>query len=77
MQSTSRKSLIHMLGVIYPGKNEGWTERRWFTEEPIARATSPTKARVPIPTHVDVAEKHARRIINAGAAGNPIGRRVV
>ena len=71
----SRKSLIRMLGAVFSEMDEDWASRRWFTEESIALATSPSKAPLPAPSYDGTAEEHARRIMEVVVADNPIGRR--
>ena len=71
----SRKSLIRMLGAVFSEMDEDWASRRWFTEESIARATSPMTAKAPTPAYDGTAEEHARRIIDVVVADNPIGKR--
>lgn len=55
--------------------DKGWASMRWFVEESIALAASPTKAAQPTPSHDDTAEERARRIIEVVAAYNPIEKR--
>lgn len=71
----SRKSLIRMLGAVFAEMDEDWASRRWFTEESIAQAMSPTRPKAPAPAYDGTAEEHARRIIDVVVADNPIGRK--
>ena len=71
----SRKSLIRMLGAVFAEMDEDWAGRRWFTEESIAQAMSPTAVKAPKPAYEGTPEEHARRIIDLVVADNPIGRR--
>lgn len=73
----SRRSLIRMLGAVFSEMDEDWASRRWFTEESIAQAISPTKSKAPAPAYDGTAEEHARRIIDVVVADNPIERRAV
>lgn len=65
-----------MLRAVFSEMDEDWAARRWFTEESIALASSPTKAAVPAAAYDGTPEEHARRIIEVVIADNPIGRRV-
>ena len=71
----SRKSLIRMLGAVFSEMDEDWSSRRWFTEESIAMAASPSKPAAPAPSCDGSAAEHARRIIEVVVADNPVGRR--
>lgn len=71
----SRRSLIRMLGAVLSEMDEGWSSRRWFTEESIAQAAASTRPAAPAPTYKGTAEEHARRIIDVVVADNPIGRK--
>lgn len=71
----SRKSLIRMLGAVFSEMDEDWSSRRWFTEESIAMAASPSKPAAPAPSYDGSAAEHARRIIEVVVADNPVGRR--
>ena len=71
----SRKSLIRMLGAVLSEMDEDWASRRWFTEESIAMAVSPTRPAPPRPSYDGTASEHARRIIEVVIADNPVGRR--
>lgn len=71
----SRKSLIRMLGAVFSEMDEGWSSRRWFAEESIAMAASPSKPAAPAPSYDGSAAEHARRIIEVVVADNPVGRR--
>ena len=71
----SRRSLIRMLGAVLSEMDEDWASRRWFAEESIALATSPSRTPLPAPSHDGTAEEHARRIMEVVVADNPIGRR--
>ena len=71
----SRRSLIRMLGAVFSEMDEDWASRRWFTEESIALATSPSNTPLPAPSYDGAAEEHAKRIIEVVVADNPIGRR--
>lgn len=71
----SRRSLIRMLGAVLSEMDEDWASRRWFAEESIALATSPSRTPLPAPSYDGTAEEHARRIMEVVVADNPIGRR--
>lgn len=71
----SRRSLIRMLGAVFSEMDEDWSSRRWFTEESIEQAVSPTRSAAPPPAYEGTAEEHARRIIDVVIADNPIGRK--
>ena len=81
----SRKSLIRMLGAVFSEMDEDWASRRWFTEDPIAKASDGRGARAPepaydgtaapAPAYEGTAEEHARRITDVVIADNPIGRK--
>ena len=71
----SRRSLIRMLGAVLSEMDEDWASRRWFAEESIALATSPSRTPLPAPSYDGTAEEHARRIMEVVVTDNPIGRR--
>ena len=71
----SRRSLIRMLGAVFSEMDEDWASRRWFTEDSIAMAVSPTRPAPPRPSYDGTASEHARRIIEVVIADNPVGRR--
>lgn len=71
----SKRSLIRMLGAVFSEMDEDWASRRWFTEDSVALASAPTRPAAPTATYDDSPEEHARRIIEAVVADNPIGRR--
>lgn len=71
----SRKSPIRMLGAAFAEMDEDWAGIRWFTEESIAQAMSPTAVKAPKPAYEGAPEEHAGRIIDLVVADNPIGRR--
>lgn len=64
-----------MLGAVFSEMDEGWSSRRWFTEESIALAASPAKTSAPAPSYDGSTGEHARRIIEVVVAGNPVERR--
>lgn len=64
-----------MLGAVLSEMDEDWASRRWFTEESIALAISPSRTPLPAPSYDGTAEEHARRIMEVVVADNPIGRR--
>ena len=72
----SRKSLVRMLGAVFAEMDEDWAARRWFTEESIALALSPSEGAVPPPAYEGTAADHARRIIEVVMADNPVVRKV-
>lgn len=71
----SRKSLIRMIGAVFSEMDEDWASRRWFTEDSIAMAVSPSKTAAPAPSYDGTAAEHAKRILEVVIADNPIGRR--
>lgn len=56
----SRKSLIRMMGAVLTEMDEDWAGRRWFSNDPIGRATKGTAA------------EEAPGIIALAVADNPI-----
>lgn len=72
----SRKSLVRMLGAVFAEMDEDWAARRWFTEESIALALSPSEGAAPPPAYEGTAPDHARRIIEVVMADNPVVRKV-
>lgn len=48
--SPSEKSLIRMLGAMFSEMDKNWTARRWFKEDSTAKAASPAKSAVPVPS---------------------------
>ena len=68
----SRKSLIRMLGAVFSEMDEDWASRRWFTEDPIAKASDGRGARAPEPAYDGTAAEHAARIISLVVADSGI-----
>lgn len=66
----SRRSLIRMLGAVLSEMDEDWASRRWFTEESIALAISPSRTPLPAPSYDGTAEEHARRIMEVVVVGD-------
>lgn len=64
-----------MMGAVFSEMGEGWATGRWLTGEPIAQAASPVGSAAPASSCDGTAEGHAKRIIDAVVADNPIGRR--
>lgn len=71
----SRRSPIRMLGAVFSEMDEDWEARRWFPEEPIARALDSAAPAAPSRAYEGTAEENARCIIDVVLADNPIGRR--
>lgn len=71
----SRKSLIRMLSAALSEMDEDWSSRRWLVEVSIAQAVASAGSTAPTPSYNGATEEHARRIIEAVIADNPIGRR--
>lgn len=59
----SRKSLIRMIGAVFAEIEENWMQKRWFSQESIAKATERTSCKAPAKSYLGGVHEHAKRIL--------------